>query len=108
VSLPWYVEEKGGRPSKGALSIAQIKAALPVTRLLRHFGGAEPEQEYSDWQAYRCPFHQDNSPSASVNLKLNRFRCHVCDVGGDVIDVVSQHLDMTMKDAMEWISRTLL
>lgn len=33
--------------------------------------------------AVRCPWHDDNTASMSVNLFNGRFRCHVCDLGGD-------------------------
>lgn len=31
----------------------------------------------------KCPWHDDNVSSMSINLKNGRFYCHVCDIGGD-------------------------
>jgi hypothetical protein len=33
----------------------------------------------------RCPFHEDNTPSFSVNQEKGVFYCHGCHEGGDVI-----------------------
>lgn len=109
MSLPWWVETKGVHHESGALDIAGAKAQIPIGRVLEHFGGKPPaDLTYQDWQAYRCPFHPDEHPSGSVNLRSGRFRCHVCDIGGDVVDVVAQHLGLTLKEALAWISTTLL
>jgi DNA primase len=56
----------------------------------------------------RCPFHLDNNPSSSVNLKDGKFRCHVCDVGGDIVDVVALQEGLTTREAMEWLRTNLL
>jgi hypothetical protein len=40
-----------------------------------------------DWASGCCPFHQDQRPSLSVNLKHGGFKCHACGAsGGDVLD----------------------
>ena len=47
-----------------------------------------------------CPFHHDRHPSMSFHK--GRFRCWVCDVGGDSIDFTSRLLGL---DAMGAIDR---
>lgn len=88
------------------LSIDALKRAISMRMLLDHFGGELPPGD--GWASMRCPFHADNNPSASVNLKDNKFRCHVCDVGGDVVDVVALHEGLTTREAMEWLRTNLL
>ena len=40
-----------------------------------------------DWASVCCPFHQDQRPSLSVNLKHGGYFCHACGAsGGDVLD----------------------
>ena len=40
-----------------------------------------------DWASVCCPFHQDQRPSLSVNLKHGGFKGHACGAsGGDVLD----------------------
>jgi hypothetical protein len=39
------------------------------------------------WVSALCPFHDDKSPSLSVNLNHGGFRCYACDErGGNVLD----------------------
>lgn len=108
----WWVEVKGGSaaPAEGKRSIAQFKKDVPMERLLHFYGVRDlPDMgEYGDWFAIRCPFHPDNRPSASLNRKLNRFRCHTCDVGGDILDVVEQVEGLDTKGAMEWLTAHLV
>ena len=46
-----------------------------------------------------CPFHNDTRPSMS--FKNNRFRCFVCDIGGDSIDLVSRLLGISPLKALK-------
>jgi putative DNA primase/helicase len=34
----------------------------------------------------RCPFHDDKTPSMSIDLKAGRWFCHTCNVGGGILD----------------------
>ena len=34
----------------------------------------------------RCPFHDDRTPSANVNMESGLWNCHTCDKGGSPID----------------------
>jgi hypothetical protein len=33
-----------------------------------------------------CPFHDDKTPSMSINLKAGTWFCHACNVGGGILD----------------------
>ena len=107
----WWVEQVGGyTPHEKALTIRDIKRRITMERVLKHYGGTVPvERNGTDWSAVKCPFHPDANASASFNPALNRFRCHGCDVGGDIFDVVAaaEGLHGT-KEAMAWIVRNLL
>jgi DNA primase len=48
-----------------------------------------------------CPFHQEKTPSFSINPELGLFKCFGCGVGGDAITFVREieHLDFV--DAVE-------
>jgi hypothetical protein len=39
-----------------------------------------------EWAKVICPFHDDNHPSLSINLKVGCFKCHSCGAkGGGII-----------------------
>ena len=44
------------------------------------------------WIKCQCPIpeHEDSNPSASVNEEAGRWRCHTCDKGGDVFDLIME------------------
>lgn len=105
--LPWYIEESGGFERKG-LSISDYKRMVPIAKLLVEYGMPAKYDQYSDdWQTVPCPFHDDTHPSASMNTRLGRFRCHTCDIGGDVVGLVKEAEEFkSMKEAMEWLRTT--
>lgn len=48
---------------------------------------------------YKCPFHNDHSPSLST--KNGKYKCFVCDAGGDVIDFVKSLYGISFQDAIK-------
>lgn len=42
-----------------------------------------------------CPFHQEKTPSFTVNEDKQFFHCFGCSVGGDLIDFLSKYLKIT-------------
>lgn len=110
MSVPWWVEVKGvdTTPHERLLGLKELKRRVPMVRVLQHYGLKVQHNSMGDWQPVPCPFHKDSRPSASVNTGSDRFRCHVCDIGGDVIDVVAHAEGLDTKEAMRWISQNLL
>lgn len=50
---------------------------------------------------YCCPFHSDDTPSMSLTKGrdgTDRFKCHGCGVGGDIIEFVSRKEGIDRKD----------
>ena len=54
----------------------------------------------------RCPFHEDNNPSLSINLERGMFHCFGCGVrGGDIIDFEKQLFGISYKEALNSLSK---
>lgn len=51
----------------------------------------------------RCPFHQDKSPSFTINPENRFYYCFGCGATGNAVDFVQQHLGLGFKDAVETI-----
>ena len=49
-----------------------------------------------------CPFHEDRHPS--LHFKNNRFKCFACGASGDVIDLVMRYMNISFKEAVEWMT----
>jgi hypothetical protein len=53
-----------------------------------------------EWRTALCCFHDDHSPSLSVNLRTGAFRCFACGTrGGDVLDFQRLRHDQSFPDA---------
>jgi DNA primase len=52
----------------------------------------------------RCPFHEERSPSFSVNSDLNLYHCFGCGKGGDVVTFVRETEGLDFVGAIEWLA----
>lgn len=73
----------------------EVRERVTAEDAARHYGLTF---ERRGWAL--CPFHHDRHPSMS--FKNGRFRCWVCNVGGDSIDLTSRLLGL---DAMGAVRR---
>lgn len=49
----------------------------------------------------RCPFHDDDTDSLTVNLKEKKFYCSSCHAGGSVFKFISMSEDCTLREAVK-------
>lgn len=52
----------------------------------------------------RCPFHDERSPSFSVNSDLGLYHCFGCGKGGDVVTFVRETESLDFVGAIEWLA----
>jgi DNA primase catalytic core len=52
----------------------------------------------------RCPFHQDENPSLSINKPHQYFHCFGCGIGGDVISFVMLYEKMAFTEALRYLA----
>ena len=52
-----------------------------------------------------CPFHQEKSPSFTVNRDKGVFHCFGCGVGGDVVKFVQLYQKSTFPDAVRYLAQ---
>jgi DNA primase len=52
----------------------------------------------------RCPFHEERTPSFSVNPQEKLFYCFGCQRGGDVITFVKETEQLDFAEAVEWLA----
>jgi DNA primase len=52
----------------------------------------------------RCPFHEEKTPSFSVNPVDKLFYCFGCGKGGDVVDFVRETESLDFVAAIEWLA----
>ena len=54
--------------------------------------------------AGRCPFHEERTPSFSVNPQDKLFYCFGCGKGGDLISFVRETEGLDFAEAVEWLA----
>jgi DNA primase len=52
-----------------------------------------------------CPFHQEKSPSFTVNRDKGVFHCFGCGAGGDVVKFVQLHQKSTFPEAVRYLAQ---
>src|SRR5438046_10018022 len=55
----------------------------------------------------RCPFHDEKTPSFSVNAVDKLFYCFGCGKGGDLISFVRETEGLDFAEAIEWLGDRL-
>ncbi|HEX4323245.1 MAG TPA: DNA primase [Gaiellaceae bacterium] len=51
-----------------------------------------------------CPFHEERTPSFSINAVEKLYHCHGCHKGGDMIGFVRDTQALDFVDAIEWLA----
>ena len=72
----------------------EVREQVSAEDAARHYGLTFDRKGWA-----LCPFHADKHPSMS--FRNGRFRCWVCDVGGDSIDFTSRLLGLEPMAAVE-------
>lgn len=80
--------------------VERIKAEVSLVRLVES-SGVKLSRKGKDELAGCCPFHADDTPSLSVSVSKNLFRCFGCDAGGGVIDWVMKREGVSFRHAVE-------
>ncbi len=52
----------------------------------------------------RCPFHEERTPSFSVNAADKLYHCFGCGTGGDIITFVRETESLDFVEAVEWLA----
>jgi DNA primase catalytic core len=81
------------------LEVADLKRTTRILDVLARYG-IEAEQKGRQYMA-RCPFHDDGTPSLSVDPIKNVWHCFGCDAGGSVIDFVMKKDSLTFREAAD-------
>ena len=81
-----------------------------ILAVLEHYGADVSRIHDSPsygWQAIKCPFHDDRSASAGVNVKLDGFTCHTGCGSGDSWKLIQEREGVDFRGAVEWAKRNL-
>jgi DNA primase len=81
-------------------SVEQVKAAADMLDIV---GARTQLKKAGARYTGRCPFHEERTPSFSVNAVDKLFYCFGCGKGGDLISFVRETENLDFAGAIEWL-----
>ena len=85
------------------VSFEEVKSQVSIRDVLAHYalmqGTTEKPSKHGLELRLRCPFHEDKTPSLSINAETGKFHCFGCHAkGGDIFDFVVTKEGITAGD----------
>ena len=82
-------------------TIEQVAAASDIVEVI---GSYVPLKRAGSTYKARCPFHQEKSPSFTVNPARQMFKCFGCGVGGSVFKFVTMFTNIDFPSAVKMLA----
>jgi DNA primase len=84
-------------------SIAEVRAATDIVALVGEYVALRPAG--GTRMKGLCPFHQEKSPSFTVDSSRLHYHCFGCGEGGDAIDFVQKQETLSFTEAVERLAQ---
>jgi DNA primase len=81
-----------------------VRAAVDAADMIEVVSGRTQLRKAGARYVGRCPFHEERTPSFSVNPAEKLFYCFGCGKGGDVITFVRDTELLDFAEAVEWLA----
>jgi DNA primase len=82
-------------------SVEEVVATADMVEIVS--GRTQLRRSGAQWTG-RCPFHDDQNPSFSVNAVEKLYHCFTCGEGGDLIRFVRETEGLEFASAIEWLA----
>jgi DNA primase len=82
-------------------SVEAVKAAADIVEVV---SARTPLRKAGARYTGRCPFHEERTPSFSVNPTEKLYHCFGCGAGGDLIGFVKETENLDFVGAIEWLA----
>ena len=82
-------------------SVAEVRAAVDMVELVSQY---TPLRKVGGRYTGRCPFHDERTPSFSVNAVDKLYHCFGCGKGGDAITFVRESEQLDFAEAITWLA----
>lgn len=83
-------------------SIDRVKDAVVLSQVMEACG-VELKRNGKHIKAC-CPFHNEKTPSLSIDDSNGKYKCFGCGEGGDAINFLIKHKGLEFADAVEWLA----
>ena len=81
-----------------------VRAAVDAADMVEVVSGRTQLRKQGPRYVGRCPFHEERTPSFSVNPQDKLFYCFGCGAGGDAITFVKDTEQLDFAGAVEWLA----
>lgn len=78
-----------------------VKQAVDIVEVI---GRVVPLRRSGNRHVGLCPFHQEKTPSFQVDAENQLYYCFGCGSGGDVLNFVMKHQNLSFSDAVKYLS----
>ena len=96
------MDEAGGRSGRMSPDdIAKVRESTSLVQLMEEI--TMVKRSGTSFLA-RCPFHDDSSPSMSINESLGLYKCFGCQEAGDVVTFVQKSRNLDFRSAVEFLA----
>jgi DNA primase len=82
-------------------SVAEVRAAIDMVELISQY---TPLRRAGARFTGRCPFHEERTPSFSVDPSNKLFHCFGCGKGGDAISFVQELEQLDFAESIAWLA----
>ncbi len=82
-------------------SVEEVKVAADIVAVVS--ARTQLRRSGARWTG-RCPFHEERTPSFSVNAQDKLFYCFGCGKGGDLVSFVRETENVDFSGAIEWLA----
>src|SRR5947209_19220020 len=82
--------------------VEQLKSSVDIVNVI----GESVRLRRSGAQRYMglCPFHNEKSPSFTVHVVHQFYKCFSCGAGGDVVNFVMEKEGVSFYEALKWLA----
>ena len=81
--------------------IAKVRTSTSIAQML---GEITFVKKMGNRFQARCPFHDDSSPSMSVDERLGLYNCFGCGASGDVVTLIQKNRNLDFRGAVEYLA----
>jgi DNA primase len=81
----------------------QLKSSLDIVKVIGEYVRLERRGAAGRYVGL-CPFHQEKTPSFSVNQTHQFYKCFGCGAGGDVLKFVMEHDGLSFPEALRFLA----
>lgn len=83
--------------------VEQLKSSIDIVKVIGEYVRLERKGATGRYSGL-CPFHQEKTPSFSVNQQRQFYKCFGCGVSGDMLKFVMEHDGLTFPETLRFLS----